>query len=464
MKMVPFFLSILILKPYLNIINDINQPEDSALDNRDFNQRNIQSSGRQNGNSPQRRTLTDEERRRIEETRRNAAAFATAHSSRQNSPQSTQQSGQQTKTQAQTKQIETRHRRFKINVGIVIFILLVAVIIFVAVNQINKNKANNLITPPDTETIPVVDTDAPPETEPSDTSSETADTEDTSGTETELQGFHVQKQNTEVDFGNLVLVNYDHKYERADTVELTNVRANRKSNVQVSGIALSLTQQTLDAFDKLSDDLDSIGCPYSLLLNSGYRSSADQQEVWDTYLNQNGQDYVNSYVAVPWYSEHHTGLAADITFFTENYTTMPLSDTEYGTWITDNCDNYGLILRYPENKVEITRIAHEPWHFRYVGITHAKACNHLGMCFEEYTEYVKNHTLDGKILNMKSDYTFEEYTANDLPGTINGWIIYYVPASEGESTDILIPFDEASVDYEISGNNDGGFVVTVSSK
>ncbi len=31
-----------------------------------------------------------------------------------------------------------------------------------------------------------------------------------------------------------------------------------------------------------------------------------------------------------------------------------------------------LYLRYPEDKEDITGIMYEPWHFRYVGVEHAK--------------------------------------------------------------------------------------------
>lgn len=49
-----------------------------------------------------------------------------------------------------------------------------------------------------------------------------------------------------------------------------------------------------------------------------------------------------------------------------------------------------LILRYPEDKQEITKIRFEPWHYRYVGVEHAKAMQERHFCLEEYVEYLEN--------------------------------------------------------------------------
>ena len=53
-----------------------------------------------------------------------------------------------------------------------------------------------------------------------------------------------------------------------------------------------------------------------------------------------------------------------------------------------NAENYGFILRYPEEKADITGVKYEPWHWRYVGMEHAKEMNKLNMCLEEYVEYL----------------------------------------------------------------------------
>ena len=54
----------------------------------------------------------------------------------------------------------------------------------------------------------------------------------------------------------------------------------------------------------------------------------------------------------------------------------------------------GFIFRYPEDKKHLTKIKRpEPWHIRYVGVEHAKQMQELGMCLEEYVEYLKEQEL-----------------------------------------------------------------------
>ena len=72
---------------------------------------------------------------------------------------------------------------------------------------------------------------------------------------------------------------------------------------------------------------------------------------------------------------------------------IPSADTafasqEAATWLKNNCYKFGFILRYPEDKTDITGISFEPWHFRYVGRYHATRMHELGLCLEEYWDYL----------------------------------------------------------------------------
>ena len=53
-------------------------------------------------------------------------------------------------------------------------------------------------------------------------------------------------------------------------------------------------------------------------------------------------------------------------------------------WLLEHAAEYGFILRYPKDKEKITEITFEPWHWRYVGVEHAKAIKAGGLCLEEY--------------------------------------------------------------------------------
>lgn len=99
-------------------------------------------------------------------------------------------------------------------------------------------------------------------------------------------------------------------------------------------------------------------CP---TVTSGYRSLELQQQLYNEEIAKYqalGLDYnsaeatAKKWVAVPSTSEHHTGLAVDISA-AENSGQDPY--TVYN-WLAKNSYKYGFILRYPENKTDITDI------------------------------------------------------------------------------------------------------------
>lgn len=125
-------------------------------------------------------------------------------------------------------------------------------------------------------------------------------------------------------------------------------------------------------------------CPYSYIISSTWRSREEQQNLWTTRLNQylnagygesTALDLVQAYVSMPDYSEHQLGLAIDVS-----------GSDEVCGWLADHCWEYGFILRYPEGKSDITGIAYERWHFRYLGKELAEEIHELGITLEEYMD------------------------------------------------------------------------------
>lgn len=90
--------------------------------------------------------------------------------------------------------------------------------------------------------------------------------------------------------------------------------------------------------------------------------------------------------AVPGTSEHQTGLAFDIVDRGNQNLDESQEDTPVQKWLMENSWRYGFILRYPEDKSEITGIIYEPWHYRYVGKEAAKEIYERKICLEEYLE------------------------------------------------------------------------------
>lgn len=117
-----------------------------------------------------------------------------------------------------------------------------------------------------------------------------------------------------------------------------------------------------------------------LLINSGYRSYDDQQEVYNTYFKLYGENYVKKYVVNPGYSEHQTGLAFDFASGNKN---IFKESSEY-EWMIKNSYKYGFCYRYLKKKENLTGIKNEPWHFRYVGKKIAKIMNEEDLSLEEY--------------------------------------------------------------------------------
>ena len=91
-------------------------------------------------------------------------------------------------------------------------------------------------------------------------------------------------------------------------------------------------------------------------------------------------------VAIPGTSEHQLGLAADIIDYNYPYLNSQQEEMPTQKWLMEHCWDYGFILRYPNDKSDITGIIYEPWHYRYVGVEVAQEIRDLGLTLEEYLD------------------------------------------------------------------------------
>ncbi len=122
-----------------------------------------------------------------------------------------------------------------------------------------------------------------------------------------------------------------------------------------------------------------------LVARSGYRSYNTQDSLYNSIVNNHGQDYADKYSAYPGQSEHQSGLALDITAASVNYQLEDIfGETEEGKWTKDNAHRFGFIIRYPEGKEDITGYLYEPWHLRYVGKNLAAKIYREDTTLEEY--------------------------------------------------------------------------------
>ena len=131
----------------------------------------------------------------------------------------------------------------------------------------------------------------------------------------------------------------------------------------------------------------------SPLICSSYRTNEKQTTLYNNevkkYLSQgysqtDAEAQARKWVAYPGTSEHQTGLAVDIVSASYQLLDKKQESTPEQKWLMENSYKYGFILRYPNEKSEITGIYYEPWHYRYVGKEVAKEIHDKGICLEEY--------------------------------------------------------------------------------
>ena len=138
-----------------------------------------------------------------------------------------------------------------------------------------------------------------------------------------------------------------------------------------------------EALEALAGDCASAGLP--VFCSSGYRSYTTQYMNYQAKAAEYGAAVAATIVAPPGTSEHQTGLCCDITdWLRAPMVPAELSQTQTFRWLNEHCAEYGFILRYPEDKQEITGIIYEPWHFRYVGVEAAAYIKENNLCLEEF--------------------------------------------------------------------------------
>lgn len=190
----------------------------------------------------------------------------------------------------------------------------------------------------------------------------------------------VETTKKKIDDWRLTLANYDNLLPENFTVKVSNIDNTR----QFDSRAIGELNDMMNAMKK--DGVTNVW------VQSAYRSVARQKELYDNsvkkYLQQGktqeeAEKLTDEYINKPGSSDHNLGLAVDF-----NYVDNKFEKLDGFKWLKKNAENYGFVLRYPKDKENITKIAYESWHWRYVGVEHAKKMNELNMCLEEYIEYL----------------------------------------------------------------------------
>lgn len=181
---------------------------------------------------------------------------------------------------------------------------------------------------------------------------------------------------------NLLLANVDNPLPEDFSPQVEAVQGSFQMDSRVAPIMKEMIE------DAKADGVD-------LMICSAYRSIEKQTQLFNDqvtlFMNQGmtrekAEAETAAMIAIPGTSEHHTGLAADIVTPTHQTLDPEFADTPAGQWLQEHAAEYGFVLRYPEDKQDITKIIYESWHYRYVGKHHAQIIKEKNLCLEEYLE------------------------------------------------------------------------------
>ena len=242
---------------------------------------------------------------------------------------------------------------------------------------------------------------------------------------------------TLINQGSLLLVNDTHEYIsfQLNSNNLINIydsqAMSKTKHFQLSGSNLFMEKNAYNALNKMLTTFSEQHDNKNILIRSAYRSYEDQIKSGSSVR--------------PGYSDSHTGLSCELKVYNDQGKTVLLSADPVYDWIYENCHKYGFVVRYPDGKEALTGISDYNYYFRYVGYVHAYVMKTNGMCLEEYISYVRGYSNEAPLSVTADDGTSYE--------------IYYVPAAIG-GMDTLVPVPVENA-YTISGDNEGGFIITV---
>jgi len=224
-------------------------------------------------------------------------------------------------------------------------------------------------------------TGAAPQTETTSNVTETATTSESAVAASESsQGSTEEAKASVIDY--MVLVNKENPLPDKWEQELSLTKYTNSLGDEVE-----TESKAYEAYLKLKEELEKEGVKVDL--DSAFRSTEAQEEIVKEFTEKYGEVYVKQYVAVPGFSEHHTGLALDLylnidgkdIYYNEDMVNYP----DVWAKIHNKLTEHGFILRYLEGKESVTGYNYEPWHIRYIGdAAIAKEITDKGITLEEY--------------------------------------------------------------------------------
>lgn len=151
--------------------------------------------------------------------------------------------------------------------------------------------------------------------------------------------------------------------------------------------------------------------------------------------------------------DYRTGLGFDMGFNRLEGQEGKFSELPQGQWLIQNCYQYGFVQRYTSDKSSITGMSADSTHYRYVGFPHSVLMQQKNYCLEEYVSYVRST----KYIQVKSGDTMTHeimyFYAN--PDAADGKTVCKLSEAAFEA------YSQGTAKITVSGDNFGGFIVTV---
>jgi len=246
----------------------------------------------------------------------------------------------------------------------------------------------------------------------------------------------IEADESEIHKGYLLLVNHDHSYTIPSDLDLVNINQAKTVPFRVQHDSSQLARSIIEPLDEMMEAFMAATNFRAVAIISAHRNRESQQRILNNYINRMGRREALRWASLPGHSEHHTGLAFDFGVMHGN-TRNSFPGTGTTGWFRRNAHKFGFILRYTQQKTHITQTSYEPWHYRYVGIPHSVIMFEKDLCLEEYIDFLREFSFEEPL----------EFEHNDI-----NYIIYFT-----SDTQIKIPINS---EYQISGNNIDGFIIT----
>lgn len=278
---------------------------------------------------------------------------------------------------------------------------------------------------------------------------------ETSGTTPGPDGIsykYLDKTSDGVKEGLLLLVDSAHEYKFPTQSDLVNIRANKNSAYWVRNNIIEMDREAINALNALLSAHMAETTFEDAIVWTAYRSFDDQKEIYGD--GSDGED-------APGFTELHLGTSVILNAYIAGedgarykYALDHPDANSHSEWLLENMHKYGFVMRYPTSKAHITG-KNNPWQIRYVGVAHATYMKENNLCLEEYLELLKtNHKFGGTHLTVTCS------TSVGIDTKVSYYEIYYVEANANGDTKVPVP-ESSSYSYTVSGDNVGGFIVTV---